>query len=87
MPGCDKGRSRLMSADHRTMLLSGIAKSSLPAGESCFHLHLDRTAGVVEVEADFLADGLANLLGQRSQRLASGSGAAFKGAVEGIERR
>src|SRR5262245_44146703 len=68
------------------MLASGL-QSSPPAGEPCFHLHLDWTAGVVEVAADFLADGVANLLGQRSQCLTGGASAAFKGAIKGIERR
>src|SRR5262245_4103314 len=62
-------------------------RSPPPASEPYLDLDLDRTAGVVEVAADFLADGVTNLLGQRRQYLASGTGAAFVGTIEGIERR
>ena len=62
---------------------------SPPGGEPYFHLDLDGTAGIVQVAANFLADGVADLLGQHSQRLARGTGAAFfargklRRAVEG----
>src|ERR1700724_1235013 len=61
--------------------------TSLPprTGDPILRLCLDRPATVGEVAPHFLPHGAAYLLGERSQRLASGSAAAFKGAIIGVE--
>jgi len=85
------GRSRPKAVDTRNSYIDDagppLQYAPLPSrtGDPILRLHLDRSTIVGEVAPHFLPHGAAYLLRQCCECLASGSPAAFKGAVIGIE--
>src|SRR5262245_61439391 len=70
------------SRSRRRSLITPLAPS---IGDPVLDLHLDWSARVGDAAPYFLAHGAAYLFGHCGERLASGSPAAFKGAVIGVE--
>src|SRR5215831_8183791 len=71
-----------------SLIASRLASALAPAtGNAILGLRFDWAATVAEVPPHLLAHSPAYFVGQRGQCLTSGTSAAFKGAVIGIERR